>query len=160
MKINLDTPSPEMDQSLQDEMGVNNLKKLRQTINKTGCNVLKDIKLNRATTLAIAATATRIQSFEAVITTSGGLIDLDFYTTAEIGMGVSVSFYLNVDDAVVASCGAANPNAATAMSMSMKHSVALGAGRHRVYITYKTNGAFPISYNSLDTRLLAKETLL
>jgi hypothetical protein len=160
MRAKLDTPNPALEQGQIDEINQNNIKQLTQTLNNTGVFILKDIKTNTTTSLAIAATATKIAAFDTVITSNGGMVDFDFYTTAEVGTGVSWSFYLYVDEKLVSSAGSANPNTAIAVFVALKHKAMLDSGSHRVNVSYSTNGAFPISYNSKDTRLLISETKL
>jgi len=160
MRVQLDTPNPAIPQEELGKIDTNNVLKLQQTINKTGAAVLTDKLLNTATTLAISATQKKIDYFEAVITCSGGLVEIDFYSTFEVGTGVNLKFYLIVDGKQVASMGAANPNAAINVPGSLKYKAKLGEGRHTVYMAYITNGAFIISSDSLDSRLLISETVL
>lgn len=162
MKLNIDTPTPEMGVEESDKLNRDNVAALRKTINATGVFILADVRKNTLTTLAIAAAKTLIQGMEAVVTTGGGVVEINFYTTHEVGAGVSLAFYLYIDGKQnLAMVGAANGGAAAiAVNSTMNYKASLGEGRHTVQVYYTTNGAFPISYNSLDTRLVITETKL
>ena len=161
MKPQLDTPNSAMNPDEVAEINQNNIKKLQTTLQNTGAYVLKNLLLlNSSTQLAIATLAS-IDLFTANVSTNGGLVNIEFYSTFEVGAGVNIKFYLFVDNKQVSSMGSANGNAAAINVYGrLFQSAQMGEGRHTIQVKYTTNGAFHISTDSLDTRLLITETKL
>lgn len=161
MKVALDTPNPEMDPALVEQMGMNNMKKLRQTINATGVSILVSASFMSARTVT-STTDEILQGFDRAFTASGGMVDIVFQSGCDMSGGGNYGFVtLWVDDeaVLITTIGGASQQR---YPLSMYYSKKLSAGRHKMKITAKViGGTFTYSFNSQATTMLViKETVL
>lgn len=160
MKLNLDTPSPDFDEEQKAQLERDNVAALRKTLNKTACQILYQSVSNTST--GLTATTYKLIG-EATFTASGGLIEIDWYTSVGITASSNFMIKLIVDENESLSriarvdCG---DTLATYVALHFKK--ALGEGRHKVQIYAKVDGGGAATYSTgpSTTELIVKETLL
>ena len=159
MKLNLDTPSPEFDADQKSQLERDNVAELRKKLNKTGVNVLADIVLTTPTAFNSVAFA-KVANFEAVFTSSGGFIEIDFQ--ANLQNSGSAIFYIRiiVDGDLQKSRTMRNDvGAANNLSAYVFYKAFLGEGRHRVEVQASSNASVTFSAE-YQSELTVKETIL
>lgn len=163
MKLNIDTPTPEMNEQDAAKLDRDNVAALRKVINKTGVNqilLVETFTASAAISSASASAYEQLGPFQGVITCSGGWIEINFKTGVRDSGSSNTSFQLLVDgvvkDQITLSAGA-NEDLGPALHWAGP----LGEGRHKVAVFYRTPvGTIIYSFNSDCSRLQAVETLL
>jgi hypothetical protein len=158
MPIQLDTPNPAMDQATLDEVQVNNIKKLRNTINKMGVNQLLLVENKTATNFTATALAIPV-NMQGVITVTGGWVDIEFKMPMGQSGAIRLICALLIDGKTKDYINLTSPGFSFTMMLSYHGN--LGAGRHTVAINFAVgSGTAVISESESITRLQAWETVI
>lgn len=158
MPTNLDTPNPAMDQEAIDELQVNNVKKLRTTLNRMGVTQLLLVE-NKTSTNFTSTTLTVPVNMQGVITTTGGWVDIEFKMPMALSGAIDIAGRLLIDGNVMDFEQYTTPGFSEVLILSWHGQ--LGQGRHNVAVNFAVgSGTAAISTNSSVTRLQAWESIV
>ncbi len=161
MKINLDTPSPDMDAEQSGIISRDNVAALRKTMNKTGVNSL--LLVQRSTAFNVTGATLHVpENFEGIVTSSGGFFDIEFKTSYRMPAAGNLLAVLYIDDKEMDSiyCGLSNPQVII-WPIYLRFRGALGEGRHKIQVKIALDsGTGVFGDTNTVTRLQAVETVL
>lgn len=158
MKANLDTPNPNMGQQELDELNVNNIKKLRQTINKTGINNLVWKTYTTATTFT-STSYTTVDGMSSAFVSTGGFFICTFKTTVAFSGAITVYFKMVIDGKTLCFSSFVTPGFGGQIFLDYRG--ILGPGNHTIDIQAKIgSGTIEFSTNSSTTELQVVEFVL
>jgi len=154
MKVQLDTPNPAIDSENLDEINTNNVKKIQNTLNKTGINQLLIVDNVTATNFT-SATLTQLLTFTGIVTSSGGWIEVNFKVNAQVTGDFVGQLLIDgiVKDSFLISGAPSNDNVTLAWRGN------LGIGRHSITVNAAVTILAIISNSSSMTRLQVVEFL-
>ena len=162
MKANLDNPNPAMGQEQVEEVNVNNIKKLRQTLNATGINQLLLVQASVSTAFNSATSIVPVvngKNMEGAFTSSGGWVSVLFKTSQEFSGAILIDARLQVDDAVLDYQRFTTPGFGAALALQWAGT--LSDGKHTVKVLYaNASGTCTFSANGSFTTLQVVETSL
>lgn len=163
MKLNIDTPSPEMDDEQAAKLDRDNIAALRKTINKTGIN--QSLLMQSSTSTNFTSTSFAIPiNMQGVVISSGGFFRITFKSAVHVPATQAMTLKLFID-------GTQEINLKDSVVISSSSSIDviaflewqgnLGEGRHNIIIQAAMSGGTGIfSRSDTYSTLQAIETLL
>ncbi len=162
MKANLDNPNPAMGQEQVDEVNVNNIKKIRQTLNATGVNQLLLVQAQTSTAFNSATSAVPVvdgKNMEGAFTSSGGWVRVLFKTAQEYSGAFLIDARLMVDDVVLDYKRFTTAGFGAALTLQWEGT--LSDGKHTAKVLFaNAAGTCTFSANGSFTTLQVVETSL
>ena len=160
--VKLESFKPSMNDEEKENAVSENFSNLRTFLGRTGCSVLVNKFVQDNGSFA-NTTEDVLLGFTAAFQTTGGLVQVAFSTSAQIGTAAAyVRFNLYVDDVMVDSCivGGVN-NIDALLRVTLGHTESLGSGIHKIRTTKNLSaGTVTLGNNSTHTKLTVTEILL